>query len=120
LENLISEKNTEIVKLQSAVETMQGSLTAAREGLSEAITGYRALLLNGNPGIAPEMINGENIKAINESLAAARNLMSKMKQTVLKELAQNRVPAGAPGRLAPDLAGLSPREKINYGIGGKQ
>jgi len=30
------------------------------------------------------------------------------------------VPAGAPGRRASDLSALSPREKIQYAIGGKK
>jgi len=35
-----------------------------------------------------------------------------------EEVSKARIPAGAPQRVPPDLSALSPREKIQYAIGG--
>jgi hypothetical protein len=43
-----------------------------------------------------------------------------VKKSVEKEISNIKVPAGAPGRRASDLSALSPREKIQYAIGGKK
>jgi hypothetical protein len=77
-------------------------------------------VLELNPEIAEELINGDTIEAVNVSLEKAINLVRRVKKSVEKEISNIKVPAGAPGRRASDLSGLSPREKIQYAIGGKK
>ncbi|MDD5190480.1 MAG: hypothetical protein PHE50_05495 [Dehalococcoidales bacterium] len=119
LERLVTEREAEINGLKNTNEELRGKLVASQEETVAVVKGYRVLLTSIHPEITPEMISGESIGALNESLGKAQSLMMKVKQTVLKELAQTRIPAGAPGRQPADITGLSPREKINYGIGGK-
>jgi len=120
LETLLSEKNKEILDLHHTIGEVRTELNGVRAEISATLEGYRVLLMSQHPEITPEMISGENISTINDSLAKARNIMAKIKQSVLKELARSRIPAGASGRQGADLTTLSPREKIKYGIGGKQ
>ena len=49
----------------------------------------------------------------------AKALVSRVKQGVEAEVSLAKVPAGAPERTLPDLSALSPREKIQYAIGGR-
>ena len=119
LEQILASREAEITTLKSAGDELQTKLLFTQQELTSTIDGYKTLLTSVHPEITAEMIGGENIKAINESMEKARGLMAKMKQTVLRELAQNKIPVGAPGRQTADLTGLSPREKINYGVGGK-
>jgi len=119
LEDLIAAKDAEINALRQSQQELCDGLAQAQAENGVTLTGYRELLLSLHPGIEPEMLHGENIAAINASLAKVRQMRAKMKQSVLQELAQNRVPSGAPGRQPPETTTLSPREKINYAVGGK-
>jgi hypothetical protein len=101
------------------ITELKQALTGSNAALTEAVNGYRALILQANPGMPEELVGGDTIVAINESLAKAKSLTGRLRQTVEKEIARSRVPIGAPGRQTADLSALSPREKINYGIGGK-
>ena len=67
-----------------------------------------------------ELISGDTIESINESLDKAKGLINRVRQGLETEISLGRVPAGAPERRPPDLSALSPREKIQYAIGGKR
>jgi hypothetical protein len=101
------------------ITELEQALTDSNTTLKETVNGFRKLVLQANPGMPEELVGGDTIVAINESLAKAKSLTGRLRQTVEKEIARSRVPIGAPGRQTADLSALSPREKINYGIGGK-
>ena len=119
LEQALTSKDGEIAALkQSLEEAKQQSVEVAKE-LSQAVTAYKELTAQANPGLVAEMIQGETIEEINESVKSAKALVERIKQEVGAENARARVPAGAPQRTPPDLAGLTPREKIRYAMEGK-
>lgn len=119
LKRVIGERDEEISALkQSAAETEE-KLAAANSSLSEAVAGYRAAVAQANPEIVEELITGDSIEAVNQSLEEARKLVSRVKQELETQISLARIPAGAPERAAPDLSGLTPREKIQYAIGKK-
>ena len=120
LEKTLADRNTELSTARKSVEELQEKLTAKDAGLNEAVTSYRSLVLQTNPEITEELVTGTNIAAINESLAKAKSLIGKVRQSVEKDISRTRIPIGSPGRQAPDLSTLSPREKIHYAIGGKK
>jgi chromosome segregation ATPase len=120
LEKTLTERDTELTAVKKSAEELQEKLSAKDAELIGAVTDYRALVLQSNPGITEELIAGESISAINESLAKAKSLIGKVRQSVEKDIARTRVPVGSPGRQTPDLSALSPREKIHYAIGGKK
>lgn len=117
LEQAVAGKDDEIANLEQARGELEEKFAALNSSLAQAITGYREMVVQANPEIIEELISGDTIESINESLDRARALVSKVRQGVETEISLTRIPAGAPERTSPDLSALSPREKIQYAIG---
>ncbi len=117
---IIADKETEIAALRKSEIELKEKLSAVSRLFSEAVASYKDRVLELNPEITGELIAGETIEAVNTSLEKAISLVGRVKKSVEKEIANIKVPAGAPGRRAADLSTLSPREKIQYAIGGKK
>lgn len=109
-----------ITELEQALAESGEKLRLTGNHLTEAIVSYKALVTRANPEVPEDLISGDSIETINQSLEQARGLISRVKQGLEAEFQAARVPAGAPQRQPPDLSGLSPREKIQYSIGGKR
>lgn len=120
LEMAVSEKDSEIAVLKQTVVDDNGKFEALNESLSQAVAAYKTLVVKANPGVIEELITGNTITEINQSLENAKSLISKVRGGIEQEIASGKVPAGAPQRTFPDLSALSPREKIQYAIGGKK
>ncbi len=120
LETAVSEKDSEMATLKQTVVDDNQKLEALNESLSQAVAGYKTLAVKVNPGIIEELITGNTITEIDQSLENAKTLISKVREGIEQEIASVKVPTGAPQRTPPDLSALSPREKIQYAIGGKQ
>lgn len=127
IEGLLAQKDEELAKandriaeLEQAVVESEAKLTTTSDSLAEAVAGYRALVVESHPEVLEELINGDTVGSINESLSKAKALVGKVRQGLEAEITLARVPAGAPERSSPDLSALSPREKIQYALGGKQ
>lgn len=120
LEQAIAEKETEISSLKQSAAQSSEDMNRLSEQLSQAVSSYRSLVIETNPEVPPELIAGDTIEAANDSLARARNLVSKVRQGLEAEAIKVRVPAGAPARTLPDFSALSAREKIQYAIGGNK
>jgi hypothetical protein len=120
LESLLAEKegeadraNTRIAELEQVVAEMEGSLAGA-------VSGYRTMAVETNPQVPVEMITGATIEEINVSLEKAIALVNRVKQDIEADMTAARIPAGAPERTPVNLEALSPREKIQYAIGGRR
>ncbi len=85
------------------------------DSLKEAVAGYRDLTAQANPDVPSELIGGDSISAIAESLKKAKLLVEKVKQGIQASAASERFPAGAPERGGVEVD-LSPREKIERGV----
>lgn len=120
LEMAVSEKDSEIAVLKQTVVDDNGKFEALNESLSQAVAAYKTLVVKANPGVIEELITGNTITEINQSLENAKSLISKVRGGIEQEIASGKVPAGAPQRTLPDLSALSSREKIQYAIGGKK
>ena len=118
LRQVITDKDSEVATLKQTVAESNDNLSKLDESLKQAIASYKALVIQSNPDIPEELVAGDSIEAIDNSLASARELISKVRQGMEAEISLARVPAGAPQRTTPDLSALSPREKIQYAIGG--
>ena len=81
---------------------------------------YRTLVVQSNPDVPEDMISGDTIEAIDSSIESARGLINRIRESMEAEISSARFPIGAPVRTAPDFSTLSPREKIQYAIGGKR
>lgn len=104
----------EEVRTALVVAEQQQSANAA---LGEAVAAYRRAVLAAEPGLPPELVNGESIADIDGAVERARVTVAKVRERVLAEAARS-IPAGSPGRTPPDLDSLTPREKIVLGIKG--
>ena len=120
LEQALASKDGEIAILKQAVADSDQKLVEINNTLAQAVASYKALVVETNPEVPDELITGETIDAINESLGNARALIDRVKQGIEAEVSRTRVPVGAPQRAPLDLSVLSPREKIQYAIGGKR
>ncbi len=119
LEQAVASKDGEITLLKQAIAESDQKVAAINETLAQAIASYKSLVVETSPEIPAEIITGDTIEAINESLENARDLVDRVKKGIEEEASKTRVPAGAPQRAPLDLSVLSPREKIQYAIGGK-
>ncbi len=120
LEQTVTNLNSEVASLKQAVAESEEKLTSINHSLTEAIVSYKAMVVQANPKVFEELITGDTIEAINESLEAAKTLVNRVRQGLEAEITAGKVPAGAPVRTPPDLSALSPREEIQYAIGGKR
>jgi hypothetical protein len=121
------EEDPEVTTLRSALEERESRITALeeesgvlREELASALQKYRSSLLGSAPEVPEEMVQGETIHQLEESFARARGMVERVRNDLEAKVSRERVPAGAPARSAPDLSSLSPREKIAYGLTGRQ
>lgn len=137
LENLVTAKDGELVKtkdriteLEEVISERDGQITALKQvetefeerlddiagSLTEALTAYRDMVIQANPEILEEMVEGNSLQAINESLGKAKSLTSRVREGVEAQIWLTRVPSGAPERTSPDFSALSSREKIKYAM----
>lgn len=118
LQETLTVRDAEISELKQTIGESEQKLAQINDLLSRAVASYRELAAALHPEIPPELITGDSVEAVDESIKSAQALVEKVKQGIEAETAKTRVPAGAPQRTPPDLSVLSPREKIEYAIGG--
>jgi len=116
----LAEANTRITELEQAVAESDENFKATNSSLAEAIASYKAIVVQANPEVPEELISGDSIESINGSLGRAKGMVNQVRQGLEAEIQAAKIPAGAPQRTPPDLSALSPREKIQYAIGGKK
>lgn len=117
LEQALAGKDSEVVALKQAAAEAERRLADLGGALAQAIASYKAMVVQANPGVLAELITGDTVDEVNESLKNAQALVNRVRQEVEAEASRTRVPAGAPQRATLDLSALSPREKIQYAIG---
>ena len=124
----------QVAILNQEVETLKGQLAEANAAHSElveelegakaayayAVEDYKKLVLQSNPLFTADIICGTTIDELKASMEKASLFASKVKAGLeaqaQAQAAASVVPAGAPARTGPDLASLSTKEKINYGL----
>ena len=123
----VSELGQTVATLESEVSTLKQShleseqkLAEVSDELSQAVSSYKALIVESNPAVPLELVAGDTIEAIDSSVNLAKELINRVRGELEAEVKMVRIPAGAPLRVPIDLSALSPREKIEYGIGGKK
>jgi predicted RNase H-like nuclease (RuvC/YqgF family) len=120
LEQALAARDAEVAVLNQSLEEARKAVDELGKSLPEAVAAYKGLVVQANPGVPVEMIAGDSIAAINESLGSARTLVERVRREIEAEAARTRIPAGAPQRTPPDMSALSAREKIQYALGGTQ
>ena len=116
LEQTVASRDGEIATLKQGMVEANEKFTSLQESLSQVAFAYKTAVAQANPGVPGELITGDTIEAIDQSLESAKTLVAQVRTTIEAEIAAGKVPAGAPARTPPDLSALSPREKIQYAI----
>ena len=117
LEQQVAGKDEQLSVLKQAEADFEERMANISSSLSEAVAAYKDLVVQSTPEVLEELITGDSIEAVNESVNQAKALVSRVREGVEAQISLIKVPSGAPGRIAPDFSGLSPREKIQYAIG---
>ena len=118
LEQMLAGKDSEIAVLKQSLGEAERKLNELGEALAQAVASYKSLVIEANPGVLAELITGNTVEEVDESLKNARALVERVRQEMEAEVSKTRIPAGAPQRATLDLSNLSPREKIQYAIRG--
>jgi hypothetical protein len=115
LEDILINKDSEISTLTQLKDNLEKQIEGLNRSLMDAVSGYRAMVIQSNHEIPEEMLSGDTIEAIGESLKRAKTLVGKVRKSLETDLLTSQFPAGAPERSVPVLD-MSPREKILHGI----
>jgi hypothetical protein len=111
-----TERTAFAASLQAQVESLEAQIGEARERSRSDALRYRDLVLGHEPDLPADLVFGNSIEAVEDSLVQARQTVAQVRQHLEQEALAHRVPMGAPVRAAPDLSGLSAAEKIRLGL----
>ena len=128
LEQAEAERTAQLTALTTERDAMGVSIRAETQqtvkdltdSYNLAVSAYKSVVAGANPAVPAELITGDTIEALDRSMASAKVLVAQVRQVVEADIAAGKVPAGAPARTPPDLSAMSPREKIQYAVGGKK
>ena len=118
LEQSMAEKDSELTSLKQTVAESDRRIAELNDALTVAVSSYKERVIEQSPAVLAELVTGNTIEEVNESVENARSLMARVRQEMEAEVSRTRVPTGAPQRAPVDLSSLSPREKIQYAVGG--
>jgi len=96
-ERIMAEKESEITALKKSEGELKEQLSSVNKSLAEAVAGYKAKVIQMNPGVTEKMIDGNTIAAVEKAVVEAIEFVAGVKKLVEKEIQNKRVPAGAPG-----------------------
>ena len=88
LEQTVAGHESEIVTLKETIVASDRKLTDINTNLSQAVASYKALVVAANPEILADMVTGETVEAINESLESARALVDRVRQGIEAEVSR--------------------------------
>jgi hypothetical protein len=117
MENERTRQVEEMAVLKKNGDTVNRDLEMVKGALAEAVKCYRELVIAANRELPAELIGGETVASLNESLTKARGLVGKVRLAIEAESARTRIPVGAPGRQSENTSTLTSREKIARGMG---
>ena len=85
LEQALSEREGKVAMLEQSILDAEKRLAVVNETLTQAVAGYRALVVEVNPGVLADLISGESIEEVNESLTNAQALVSRVRRAMAGE-----------------------------------
>jgi hypothetical protein len=106
--------------LEAALAASQRELEAERRLTRSAVDRYRHAALAAEPELPPELVRGETLEEIEESIAEARATVAQIRERIGATAeaggAGRGFPVGAPARSGAGTASMSSAEKIAYGL----
>ncbi len=110
------ELQEELDDLRTTLGERETEIQTLRHQLASATEAYRGALLAASPKIPGELVTGATPEEVEASLAQALQMVERIRTHIEAQLAEQRVPSGAPVRSGQDLSSLSPQEKIPYAL----
>ena len=105
----------QVAGLTDQVNAALAERDAARALADAAVDRYRVARAE-TLGVTPDFLPGATIEAVDAAAERARALVAGIETRVRDQLAAGYVPAGDSGRTPPDLAALTPIDKIKAGL----
>ncbi|MFH1140909.1 MAG: hypothetical protein V1724_04400 [Chloroflexota bacterium] len=102
-------------RLRNQVKDQESTITRLQANLDQAVARYRDATLATHPEIHADLVKGATVAEVDASLINAQAVVDQVKQHLM-----DRVPAGAPVRKGPDMASMSPKDLIAYGLKQRQ
>ena len=112
----LQQRQTELSDARATLSQRDVELQTLRHQLASATARYRLALLAAAPEIPEELVAGNTPEEVEASVARARQMVERIRSRIEAQIAEQRVPTGAPIRSAPDVSGLSAQEKIAYAL----
>jgi chromosome segregation ATPase len=112
----LASRDEELAALREEIAAARSEAEELRAGLRSAAEKYRTAVLASRAEVPPDLVSGETVEEVDRQLEAALRMVAQLKSHLESQAQAQRVPTGAPARRAPDLAALSPTEKISYGL----
>jgi hypothetical protein len=112
----LAQMEAALTNARAVEDSLKRELVEARDRERTATLKYKDAILATEPWLPADMVAGDTLMEIDESLAQARRTVAQVRQQIDEQAQAGRVPAGAPPRRAPDTATLSPLEKIKLGL----
>jgi len=123
LEEAMTQAKTELASRDEQLAALRDGLAAAdseaeelRAGLRSAAEKYRQAVLVSRAEVPPDLVGGDTVEEVDRQLESALRMVAQLKSHLESQAQAQRVPTGAPARRAPDLAALTPAEKISHGL----
>jgi chromosome segregation ATPase len=116
LRTALDEANARVEAATGEASSLRAQVEEASERERTAAVRYRDLAMRAEPELPAEMIAGDSVDAIDASIVAAREVVTRVRSHIESQAQAARVPAGAPQRGERDLSGLSPQQKIRFGL----
>lgn len=116
LEGRIAELEQQLEQSETRRREGEEKLSATQKSLAEAVSRYRAMLLESMPEAPETMVVGETVAEVDRSFAEAKTLVQRVRREVEEKLAKERLPAGSPTRSPANFSALTPMEKIRSAL----
>jgi len=101
--------------LEAALAEAQREVARQRNLTRQAVARYRDAILAAEPDLPPDLVHGDSLEEIEQSVETARHAVARIRERVAAERPR-AFPVGAPERSAPAVALMSPQAKIAAGL----
>jgi len=112
----LASRDEELATLRDGLAAARSEAEELRAGLRSAAEKYRQAVLASRAEVPPDLVSGETVEEVDRQLETAMRMVAQLKSHLESQAQTQRVPTGAPARRGPDLAALSPTEKISHGL----
>ncbi|MSQ22753.1 MAG: hypothetical protein EXR53_05550, partial [Dehalococcoidia bacterium] len=114
--SVLQERDASLAEVRGVLAQRDVELQTLRHQLVSATAHYRQALLAAAPEIPEELVSGNSPEEVEASMARARQMVERIRSRIEAQIAEQRLPTGAPIRSVPDISCLSAQEKIAYAL----